>query len=41
MFTISFVNLDHALCLFKLMTLNKHISGKAQFLLTMYTRLEK
>jgi hypothetical protein len=34
-FTISFVNLDHALCLFKLMTLNKHMSGNAQFSLTM------
>jgi hypothetical protein len=29
MFIISFVNLDHALRLVKLMTLKKHMSGKA------------
>jgi hypothetical protein len=28
MFTISFVNLDHALRLVKLMTLNKHVLGE-------------
>jgi hypothetical protein len=28
MFTISFVNLDHALRLVKLMTLKKHMSGE-------------
>jgi hypothetical protein len=28
MFTISFVNHDHALCLVKLMTLKKHMSGE-------------
>jgi hypothetical protein len=28
MFTISFVNLDHALRLIKLMTLKKHMSGE-------------
>jgi hypothetical protein len=35
MFTISFVNLDHALRLVKIMTLNKNMSGKARFSPTM------
>jgi hypothetical protein len=35
MFIISFVNLDHDLHLVKLMTLKKHMSGKARFSLTM------
>jgi hypothetical protein len=35
MFTINFVNLDHALHLVKLMTLKKHMSGKTRFSLTM------
>jgi hypothetical protein len=31
MFTISFVNLDHDLRLVKIMTLNKNMSGEADF----------
>jgi hypothetical protein len=35
MFTISFVNLDHAFRLVKLITLNKNMLGNAPFSLTM------